>query len=338
MYGILRGVASVGAELTAVLVNFIAVPLVSEGALSVGQIAAFVFTGALTMSAVRDVAVCGTEMRRVAGALERVTEILAREPKVPLEQGDQRDPLRGEIVFEHVRFAYPARPDVETLRDLEVRIAEGEVVALVGASGAGKSTLASLLLRFHDPREGRVLVDGADTRSLDGRWLRRRIGFVAQEPTLFAMSIAENIGFGREGASLEDIQQASKAANAHAFITQLPKGYETQVGDRGVQLSGGQRQRIAIARTILKDPRILVLDEATSALDSESEASIHEALERVMIGRTTLLIAHRLSTIRLATRVIVLKDGRVVEDGTHNALMAASSTYADLVEHQIFSS
>jgi len=336
MYGILRGVASVGSELTAVLVIFIAVPLVAGGTLSVGQIAAFVFTGVLTMNAVRDVAVCGTEVRRVSGALERVTEVLAREPRVPLDQGEQRDPVRGAIAFDQVRFAYPARPDVEILKNLDVRVAEGEVVALVGASGAGKSTLASLLLRFHDPSGGRVLVDGADTRSLDGRWLRRRIGFVSQEPTLFAMSIAENIGFGLERASYEDIRQASKAANAHDFITRLPQGYETPVGDRGVQLSGGQRQRIAIARTVLKNPRILVLDEATSALDSESEASIHEALERVMVGRTTLLIAHRLSTIRLASRVIVIKDGRVVEDGTHDALMAASSTYADLVEHQIF--
>jgi ATP-binding cassette subfamily B protein len=338
MYGVLRGVASVGSELTAVLVIFIAVPLVAGGTLSVGQIAAFVFTGVLTMNAVRDVAVCGTEVRRVSGALERVTEILGREPKVPLDSGEQHDPVRGEIVFDHVRFAYPARPDVEVLSDLHVRIAEGEVVALVGASGAGKSTLASLLLRFHDPQGGGVLVDGADTRSLDGRWLRRRIGFVAQEPTLFTMSIAENISFGLEHVTPADIQAAARAANAHHFISELPRGYETQVGDRGVQLSGGQRQRIAIARTVLKNPRILVLDEATSALDSESEASIHEALERVMVGRTTLLIAHRLSTIRLASRVIVIKDGRVVEDGTHDALMAASSTYADLVEHQIFSS
>jgi ATP-binding cassette subfamily B protein len=337
-YGVLRGVASVGSELTAVLVIFIAVPLVAEGSLSVGQIAAFVFTGVLTMNAIRDVAVCGTEMRRVSGALERVTEILGREPKVPLEQGEQKDPVRGEITFDHVRFAYPARPDVPILQDLDVRIGEGEVVAIVGASGAGKSTLTSLLLRFHDPSGGRVLIDGADTRTLDGRWLRRRIGFVAQEPTLFAMSIAENIGFGIERLSREDLERAAKAANAHDFIVRLPEGYETQVGDRGVQLSGGQRQRIAIARTILKDPRILVLDEATSALDSESEASIHEALERVMVGRTTLLIAHRLSTIRLASRVIVIKDGRIVEDGSHDALMAASSTYADLVEHQIFSS
>jgi subfamily B ATP-binding cassette protein MsbA len=152
------------------------------------------------------------------------------------------------------------------------------------------------------------------------------------------MSIAENISFGLEHVTPADIQAAARAANAHHFISELPRGYETQVGDRGVQLSGGQRQRIAIARTVLKNPRILVLDEATSALDSESEASIHEALERVMVGRTTLLIAHRLSTIRLASRVIVIKDGRVVEDGTHDALMAASSTYADLVEHQIFSS
>lgn len=337
-YGLVRGVASVGSELTAVLVIFIAIPQVGEGALTVGQIAAFVFTGILTMNAIRDVAVCGTEVRRVSGALGRVVDVLTRIPRVPRAQGEQRDPVRGEIAFDHVDFTYPARPDLPILRDLDVRIGQGEVVAVVGTSGAGKSTLASLLLRFHDPAGGRVLIDGADTRTLDGRWLRRRIGFVAQEPTLFAMSIADNITFGIEGVSRGDLENAARTANAFDFIKQLPEGFDTQVGDRGVQLSGGQRQRIAIARTVLKDPRILVLDEATSALDSESEALIHEALERIMVGRTTLLIAHRLSTIRLASRVIVIKDGRVVEDGTHDALLAASSTYADLVEHQIFSS
>jgi ABC-type multidrug transport system fused ATPase/permease subunit len=209
-------------------------------------------------------------------------------------------------------------------------------VALVGASGAGKSTLAGLLLRFHDPQSGRVLIDGADSRTLDGRWLRRRIGFVAQEPTLFAMTIAENIRFGLEATIAKEIEDAARAANAHDFISGLPASYETRVGDRGVQLSGGQRQRIALARTVLKDPRILILDEATSALDSESEALIHEALDRLMKDRTTLVIAHRLSTIRSAERVVVIEGGAVAAMGSHESLMRESSTYKDLVERQIF--
>ena len=335
-YGIVRGVSAVGPELAAIVVILVGLPLFSQGRVSTGGLAAFVFTGMLALSAVRDLAECATEVRRASGSLNRVVEILCREPRIPMSDGQRPDPVKGDVVFEDVSFAYPSRPDVPVLQSLNLAVRPGEIVALVGASGAGKSTIASLLLRFHDPLAGRVLIDGADSRTLDGRWLRRRIGFVAQEPTLFAMTIAENIRFGLDSATDADVANAARAANAYDFIARLPAGFDTRVGDRGVQLSGGQRQRIAIARTVLKDPRILILDEATSALDSESETLVHEALERLMKGRTTLVIAHRLSTIRSADRVIVLGAGRVVEMGTHESLMSVASVYRDLVESQIF--
>ncbi|MEO8361796.1 MAG: ABC transporter ATP-binding protein [Vicinamibacteria bacterium] len=336
IYGMVRGISAVAPELGAMVVILVGLPLFSTGKLTTGDLAAFVFTGTIVLNAVRDLAGSLTELRRASGALDRVAEILCREPKVPVEGGLRPDPMKGEIVFDDVAFAYPSRPDAPVLRGLNLVVHPGEVVALVGASGAGKSTLAGLLLRFHDPQSGRVLIDGADSRTLDGRWLRRRIGFVAQEPTLFAMTIAENIRFGLETATTKEIEDAARAANAHDFISGLPAAYETRVGDRGVQLSGGQRQRIALARTVLKDPRILILDEATSALDSESEALIHEALDRLMKGRTTLVIAHRLSTIRSAERAVVIEGGAVAAMGSHESLMRESSTYKDLVERQIF--
>jgi ATP-binding cassette subfamily B protein len=204
----------------------------------------------------------------------------------------------------------------------------------VGPSGAGKSTIASLLGRLYDPDAGRVTLDGRDLKTLDPSWLRRQIGVVAQEPLLFSTSIAENIRYGRPGASDAEVEQAAKAANAHDFITRFPDGYKTQVGERGVQLSGGQKQRVAIARAVLKDPRILILDEATSALDAESEHLVQEALERLMQGRTTLIIAHRLSTVIGADRVAVLDHGHVVQVGSHHGLMAQEGLYKRLVERQ----
>lgn len=335
VYGVVRGVSVVGPEMLVVIL--VGMPQLSAGAVSTGGLAAFAFTGMLALGAVRDLAECSTEVRRASGALKRILEVLGREPRIPVGEGKGAEAMTGEVVFEGVGFAYPSRPEVPVLHDLSLAVRPGEVVALVGASGAGKSTLAGLLLRFHDPLAGRILIDGADSRTLDGRWLRRHIGFVSQEPTLFALTIAENIRFGLDHVSTAEVVNAARAANAHDFITGLPQGFETRVGERGVQLSGGQRQRIAIARTVLKDPRILILDEATSALDSESESLVHEAVERLMQGRTTLVIAHRLSTIRSADRVIVLDGGRVVESGTHGSLMRQGSVYAELVENQIFS-
>jgi ATP-binding cassette subfamily B protein len=221
------------------------------------------------------------------------------------------------------------------LRGIDLALDPGEIVALVGPSGGGKSTIAGLLSRFYDPVDGRIELDGVDLRQLDTDWLRKGVGVVAQEPILFATSIAENIGYGRAGATEDAIHQAAEAANAAEFVLGLPEGYETAVGERGVRLSGGQKQRIAIARALLADPPILVLDEATSALDAESEYLVQDALRRLMRGRTTLVIAHRLSTVRSANRIAVIDDGRVVETGTHDELFAAGGLYRQLVERQL---
>jgi len=248
------------------------------------------------------------------------------------------DSVAGRIVFERVAFAYPVRPDVQVLDDVGLNLAPGRMVALVGPSGAGKSTIAALLLRLYDPDEGTVRLDGRDVRGLDARWLRSRIGTVAQEPVLFSTSVAANIRYGRPDATDESVEAAARAANAHDFISDLPDGYATEVGERGVRLSGGQKQRVAIARAILKDPPILILDEATSSLDAESESLVQDALERLMAHRTSLVIAHRLSTVRNADRVVVLDGGRVVETGSHDDLMAMDGLYRRLVSKQLVKS
>lgn len=270
-----------------------------------------------------------------SGASRRVFELLDTESDLPVSLSPR--PLgqaRGHVRFDRVRFRYPDRGDEWVLDGIELEAQPGEVVALVGPSGAGKTTMAALIPRFYDPTEGSVLLDGIDLRELDLRELRGHIGMVPQETLLFSGSIAENVRYGAPGASDSEVVAACKAANADEFVRHFPDGYGTLVGERGVKLSGGQRQRIAIARALLKDPRILVLDEATSSLDSESEALVQAALDVLMKGRTTFVIAHRLSTIQGADRIVVIDHGRVVQSGSHEQLLARGGLYAELYHTQ----
>jgi ATP-binding cassette subfamily B protein len=238
------------------------------------------------------------------------------------------------IAFEAVTFHYPSRPATAALKDFSLSVAPGETVALVGPSGAGKSTVFQMLLRFYDPRQGRILFDGVATRELSLHDLRSRIGIVPQDAVIFSASALENIRYGRPGASDAEVVGAARAAFAHDFIEALPQRYDTFLGERGVRLSGGQRQRIAIARAILKNPPLLLLDEATSALDAESERMVQAALESAMQGRTTLVIAHRLATVQQADRIVVLDHGRIVEQGSHDSLVAKDGIYARLAALQ----
>jgi ATP-binding cassette, subfamily B, bacterial MsbA len=275
------------------------------------------------------------QLQEAAGASRRVFEMLdatsdVRAPERPRELGT----VRGEVAFEGVRFRYGDRGEAWVLDGIDLRAHPGEVVALVGPSGAGKSTLVTLLPRFFDPIEGRITLDGVDLRDLEPEALRRHVGVVPQETLLFSGTIAENVRYGRPDAGDEEVVAAAVAANADAFVQEFPDGYRTLVGERGVKLSGGQRQRIAIARALLKDPRILVLDEATSSLDSESEALVQSALDRLMQGRTTFVIAHRLSTIVDADRILVIDRGRVVQSGRHAELLAEGGLYRALYETQ----
>ncbi|KAK2365759.1 ABC transporter B family member [Trifolium repens] len=271
----------------------------------------------------------------VAG--ERIMEVIKRVPKIDSEnmEGEILENVSGEVEFNHVEFVYPSRPESIILNDFSLKVPSGKTVALVGGSGSGKSTVVSVLQRFYDPIGGEILVDGVGIHKLQLKWLRSQMGLVSQEPALFATSIKENILFGREDATFEDIVDAAKASNAHNFISLLPQGYDTQVGERGVQMSGGQKQRIAIARAIIKMPKILLLDEATSALDSESERVVQEALDKAAVGRTTIVIAHRLSTIQNADIIAVVQNGKIMETGSHENLMQnENSLYTSLVRLQ----
>ncbi|KAE8691553.1 ABC transporter B family member 17 [Hibiscus syriacus] len=270
-------------------------------------------------------------------AAERINEMIKRVPKIDLDNlvGETLDNTVGEFEFKQVEFAYPSRPESMIFESFCLKIPSGKTVALVGSSGSGKSTVISLLQRFYDPLGGDILLDGVSIKKLQLKWLRSQMGLVSQEPTLFATTIEENILFGNEEAGMEEVIEAAKSSNAHDFISQFPQGYDTQVGERGVQMSGGQKQRIAIARALIKAPKILLLDEATSALDSESERIVQEALDKASIGRTTVIVAHRLSTIRHADLIAVVQDGQVMEIGSHNELMVnENGIYSMLVQLQ----
>jgi ABC-type multidrug transport system fused ATPase/permease subunit len=261
-------------------------------------------------------------IQRALGATDRVFELIDGEvEKISLEAAKTAGPGKGEIVFDKVSFNYPSRPEFTVLKDVSFRVEAGETVALVGSSGSGKSTIASMILRFYDPTSGTIRIDGTESRKIPLTELRRRIALVPQDVILFAGTIKDNIAYGKPSASDEEIREAARKANAYDFIDSFPDKFETLVGERGIQLSGGQRQRIAIARAVLKNPSILILDEATSSLDSESEKLVQEALDKLMVGRTSVVIAHRLATIRNADRIIVLQNGSVEESGTHQQLI-----------------
>ncbi len=309
---------------------------VLAGGLSAGELSAFVFYAALVAGSVGALSEVWGDLQRAAGATERLMEILAARPAItaPAEPLAPPEPARGEVRFDAVTFHYPSRPDAAALTDFDLLIAPGETVALVGPSGAGKSTVFQLLLRFYDPDRGVVRLDGVPLAAADPQGLRRRIAVVPQEPVIFAASVAENVRYANPAASLDEVRAACEAAWADEFVRQLPQGYETDLGERGVKLSGGQRQRIAIARAILANRPVLLLDEATSALDAESERMVQAALTKLMEHRTTLVIAHRLATVQRADRIVVMDGGRIVETGTHAALVRSGGLYAHLARLQ----
>jgi ATP-binding cassette subfamily B protein len=309
---------------------------VIAGRLSAGELAAFVFYAAIVASGAGTVSEVWGEIQRAAGATERLTELLETRPALMVAPPPIMLPaqIRGAIRFDEVVFCYPGRPEVTALGPVSLGIDPGERVALVGPSGAGKSTVFALLLRFYDPSSGRILMDGADIRHCEARDLRRAVALVPQDPVIFAASVADNVRFGRPDASEREVKAACAAAHALEFIEQLPQGFDTDLGERGVKLSGGQRQRISIARAVLADRPILLLDEATSSLDAESERQVAAALDRLARGRTTLVIAHRLATVRHADRIIVMDRGRVHAVGTHQELLRAGGLYAHLAQLQ----
>ena len=308
---------------------------VLAGTLTAGELVQFLFYAFFIAAAVGSMASLFGNFQEAIGAAQRVFELLDTPPTVaePARAARLALPVRGAVALESVSFRYgPELPEV--LHEVTLRAAPGEIVALVGRSGAGKTTIASLLPRFWDVTGGRVTLDGHDVRELAFADLRGAIGIVPQEPALFSGSVRDNIAYARPDATDAEVEAAARAAHAHEFIVRLPQGYATPVGERGVKLSGGQRQRVAIARVFLKDPAVVVLDEATSSLDTESERLVEAALEELLEGRTTLIIAHRLSTVRRADRVVVLDHGRVVEEGTHAALLARGGVYATLYQGQ----
>jgi ATP-binding cassette subfamily B protein len=309
---------------------------VLAGTLSPGTLGQFLLYAVFAAGALGALSEVWGELAQAAGAAERLTEILAERPAIqaPADPKPLPATASGAIRFDDVSFSYPARPDRAAVHELSFEVKPGETVAIVGPSGAGKSTVFSLILRFYDPETGRILIDGVDARAADPAAIRERVAIVPQDVTIFAASVADNIGFGRPGAGKAEIEAAARDALADEFIVKLDRGYDSQVGERGVTLSGGQRQRVAIARAILRDAPILLLDEATSALDAESETLVQKALERLMRGRTTIVIAHRLATVLKADRILVMDGGRIVEEGTHQSLVARGGIYARLAKLQ----
>jgi len=309
---------------------------VLAGHISPGQLSAFVFYAALVAASVGALSEVWGDLQRAAGAMERLLDLLAAQPAIqaPAEVRALPRPVRGLIEFTEVGFHYPSRPDSPALSSFNLTVEPGETVALVGPSGAGKTTVFQLLLRYYDPQQGTLRLDGVKLAEADPAALRRHIALVAQEPVIFAASVLENVRYARPEALRSEVEAACAAAHAEAFVRQLPQGYDSDLGERGVRLSGGQRQRIAIARALLADRPVLLLDEATSALDAESERAVQSALERLMKNRTTLVIAHRLATVQRVDRIVVMDQGRIVETGTHAQLVGQDGLYAHLARLQ----
>ncbi len=304
--------------------------------MTIGALVQFLIYAVMVAGAVAAMSEIWSELQRAAGATERLVDLLetvdpVNDPATPLAL---TEPVQGHIRFEDVNFRYPARPDVSALDGISLEIKPGETVAFVGPSGAGKTTIIQMILRFYDPQSGRITFDGIDLRDLKRDAFRRQIAIVPQDPVIFATSARENIRFGRPDATDAEIESAARAAAAHDFIAVLPEGYDSYLGERGVMLSGGQKQRVAIARAILRAAPVLLLDEATSALDAESERAVQAAVEELSAGRTTLIVAHRLATVKKADRIVVLEDGRIVDTGTHDALVAKGGLYARLARLQ----
>ena len=336
----------VSALLTALvmLFTFIAISVVLwvgghdvlAGRMSGGQLSAFVFYALLVAGSVSALSEVAGELLRAAGATERLLELLNTQPVIspPVAPVALPEPPHGKLELSNVTFCYPSRPETKALNQLSLTLQPGQKVALVGPSGAGKSTLLQLLLRFHDPQTGSICFDGIDIREVDPRELRRRMALVPQDPVIFGANAWDNIRYGLDAVHEADIRHAAEAAHAAEFLDQLPQGFATFLGERGVRLSGGQRQRIAIARAILRNPAVLLLDEATSSLDAESERLVQEALEHLMETRTTLIIAHRLATVRKVDHILVLDQGRIVASGTHDELIVQQGLYARLAALQ----
>lgn len=332
---LLSGVAIFLVSASVVWVLWTGATEVFEGRMSSGRLSQFILYAVLAASSLGQLSEVYGDISAAAGASSRLGEIMALKPAIaaPPHPKPMPQPSLGELSFENVSFSYPGR-DGPALAKLNFSVRPGERVALVGPSGAGKSTVLQLALRFYDPQDGRVVVDGVAGPEADPEIWRERFALVPQEPTVFGVSIRDNIAYGRPEASQDEVEAAARLAAADGFIRSMPQGYDTVVGERGVTLSGGQRQRLAIARAILKDAPILLLDEATSALDSESERAVQDALDRLMQGRTTLVVAHRLATILSADRILVMEDGRIVEEGSHAELKARGGLYARLAALQ----
>jgi ATP-binding cassette, subfamily B, bacterial len=306
---------------------------ISQNNLTVANFFSYLAAAALLIDPIGHTTNNYNEFKQGEASVDRVFELMAIQPTV-IEKINAiaLAPVNGKVEYRHISFAY--KPGEPVLKDISLLVSPGEAIALVGASGAGKTTFVNLLPRFYDPEVGQIFIDDVDIRDVKLHSLRRQIGIVPQETIMFSGTIAQNIAFGQDVFDMEAVKEAAKIANAHQFISQLPEGYQTWVGERGVNLSGGQRQRIAIARAVLLNPQILILDEATSALDSESEALVQEALERLMQKRTVFIIAHRLSTVRRCDRILVLEQGQIVESGTHEELLALQHRYARFYAQQ----